>query len=646
MLNLFGVPRLEIAGAGSRTFPTKGFVLVAMLRLAVGETLARTTTAERLWEGTATDPGSNLRQLLASIRRIEHSHGIRFVEADRRQIWLPPDRHHCDLDDFLSVSEIATEAELERYVAQFGSDFLSGMEDHASSDLAAWVAEQRQALFARFTRIAQRGAVTVGGPVAVATLKQLLECSPYDEAILRSLVMEMMQHGTRQDIAETYRRFAERLETDLGTPPESATTLLVAQAVPTMATELRIAGSPRLTGSVQQPQDETVVPRLLILPPRAGPVPARPHEMALARALVEDTTLTLSRLRSFRVYAPHSAFRWGEADGDVSVAAPDADFLVHTRILPADGPGGSSRIAYTLVAEKSGEVLVSDLLRFTPSDLPHRYMDFVQTVSGQIARRIDEATLTAFERSGDASAYTHYLLGRERLRPYDLRSVRAARQSFKRALDVQPGYFPATHMLAHTLNMEWFALGRPDPAPLIEAQRLAEGLIADNPTAPEGHWERGISALYLHQIEEAIEFLDAAEQRAPNHADILADGADALVHLGDHKRARARIATALELNPLAPDDYYWISGSSAFFLGQYAEALSMFERLAGTRPTARIEAACHAMLGNTNKALQCRDAYLEDYPDFKVETWSTIIPMRDPQDIAHMHDAMRRAGFA
>src|SRR5690606_18655033 len=132
---------------------------------------------------------------------------------------------------------------------------------------------------------------------------------------------------------------------------------------------------------------------------------------------------------------------------------------------------------------------------------------------------------------------------------------------------------PALSQLARTMTLEWLERGSTDFSLLYEALHLAQRAIGYEPGDGASLREIGHATLYLRDLDRALSSYQAAQELAPNHADLLADQADVLTHLSRHDAAEAMIQRAFSLNPLAPDDYYWIGGAVSFFRGDYQQAL-------------------------------------------------------------------------
>ena len=169
--------------------------------------------------------------------------------------------------------------------------------------------------------------------------------------------------------------------------------------------------------------------------------------------------------------------------------------------------------------------------------------------------------------------------------------------------------------------------------------------MALNPSDARGHRELGVAQLYARQYEESIDAFTVAEEASPNHADVLADYADTLVHAADLDAAASRIERAIALNPLCPDHYWWTAGGAYYLLGQSPCSIEHIERMADRRPACRLLAASYAMLGEQAEARRCVRIVRAEHPNFRVDTWLSIVPIRDPVRRAHYEQGLRLAGF-
>jgi tetratricopeptide (TPR) repeat protein len=199
-------------------------------------------------------------------------------------------------------------------------------------------------------------------------------------------------------------------------------------------------------------------------------------------------------------------------------------------------------------------------------------------------------------------------------------------------------------MLAFTYSWEWLLLDRPDKAPLQQAIEFASQAIRDDPLDPIGHREMGNAALYLDRTDEALEHLKSAVSLGPHDADVLFNYADLLMHLGHNQAAAVPMDRALELNPLAPDLYFWINGTIRYFLEDYDAAAISFNKMKQPDAASRARAAVEAMRGNRQGAKSLRDSYMARHPEFRLANF--MIPLKDPIAREHYLQGLRSAGFS
>ena len=130
-----------------------------------------------------------------------------------------------------------------------------------------------------------------------------------------------------------------------------------------------------------------------------------------------------------------------------------------------------------------------------------------------------------------------------------------------------------------------------------------------------------------------------------DHADVIADYANTLVHASQPAEGLNKIERAIKLNPLSPDLYFWTAAGASYHLEQYEDAMNYIDRMADPAPAARLAAATAAMAGNTRKARVLVRKVKETYPDFEIDTWLSIVPIREQWQRDHYREGLRRAGF-
>ena len=385
------------------------------------------------------------------------------------------------------------------------------------------------------------------------------------------------------------------------------------------------------------------IPRLLILPPREQAPLVDPLDRELCRSLVADITLTLCRSRLYEIVAPFTALQL--ADGAAGQERVRADYVVDTALVPSRQPTQYPSLSIEVLATATRRQIYRGEVELHSGALLGLHASFCRVLVDSICGQIGTEEIVRFRRTGSASAYVHYLMAMRRSDRTDLASLLRAQKSLERSLRLSPDFVPALGQLARTRTLEWLERGNTDFGLLYEALHLAQRAIGYEPGDGASLREVGHASLYLRDLGTALSSYQAAQELAPNHADLLADQADVLTHLSRHDEAEAMIQRAFSLNPLAPDDYYWIGGAVSFFRGDYQQALDRLTTMRSPGLAMRLMAASAAMLGDHDRARSYRQTALDKDPSFTVDKWTSLYPEPNAGDTARYLDALRLAGF-
>ena len=636
-LCLLGPPVL-LVGAEPAVLPGGACTLIALLMLKFNGPAPRPVLAARLWE-EADQPGAsaNLRQLVKRVRRRQADLGLRLIRADGAYVRTELEGVDVDLDAFRSAPPPATAEALLDFVGLYRGDLLEGV-DAGGAELRAWLAAERAELRDRFVRTVLEGAARVGGEAAAAALDQLTAHEPECDEAWQALVRLRAVLSGPSAAAAVQRAYRAHRASD-----EAAVRATASPA----AREVWL-GAARSLGQPEpgeEPADirspasvaRTGVPRVSILMPHLRPG----DELSLLVAsLLEDVTLGLCRMRTFALISPFASWRIGSRDAVEAAERFGIDYLVSTRLV---GRGDRLRVELVRCADRT--ILWTEHYPISAASLAERYGDIAVRVALSIADAVDEVELRRLRIDNDPTAYRWFLSGQRSLRSLDLPALRRARRAFQAALDIAPGFAPASSGLAQASRLEWLLLARSDKDRLREARDHAVRAVEQDPTDGRGYKELGNSGALLGALGVSLRDLSRAETLAPHNADVLADYAAALMHSSRPEEALQKVEAALVLSPLAPDDYLWIAGSINFFLHRYEAALVHLTQMREPAPAYRLIAACNAMLGHASVTLDFVRKALEVHPDFRIEKWTETIPLLNPDHLAHYAAALRAAGF-
>lgn len=642
ILTLLGSPQLRLPDGSKVELRQKAFALAALLHLEYRGRSRRQSVGERLWETATTQQAStNLRQVLLHTRVLEGRHGFELFEADASYIALSHSIR-LDLVEIQRIRHVVEPAEFLRLVGLYRGGLLDGLTGSAE-ELSRWIETERTRIENQFVTQACSTALRIGGPLAEQALARLAEIQPFADAICQAQMRLARLNGDEFGAQSAYAQFRARLWRTMRAEPEAETTaLLQPSSTLSLAPARPAAPRPRMPLADQTAR----VPRIVLLPPLQE-FSRSETPKHIAPALIEDVTISLCRLRSLTVIAPHSAWQFDPFSAIDEIRSHQIDYAVESRVAPdraAETPGALG-LAVRLIRTAGREIVWTDKFRFGVSDAPARYRDLVNGIAGSLADRVEAAELAAERTSRDPTAYSHYLAGRQDLRSFDLPRVRKARKSFRVSTELAPELAVAESSMARSYVVEWVLRSGSDHALLDKARLHAERAIALDPFDGNGYRELGRAALFVGDLDESLHQFAQAERYAPNHADVLADYADTLTHNSDFAAARERLEAALLLNPMPPDEYWWTLGGIDYFEGHWQDALAALQRMKNHEPALRLMAAAAAMDGDRELARQFRLKALSVQPDFSIASWARRIPMRNQADVDLYIEGLRRAGF-
>lgn len=635
-LRLLGRPSLsDETGNAIPGLPQKAFVLLAMAALGPAEGLTRAEVGQRLWEGAElSQSNANLRQLLFRIRRAEMRSGVLLFDMDGNVIRLSGQIVDSDVRHLLATESIATAGAMHTLTKLYRGDLLETYQEPGKA-LAAWLDTERARLRDWFARLVLEGAPRIDALTAGMALRHLAELSPPSpqaaQALLRHLIATGKIWEARRFLHEAGLKFGHEAEELFGA--EARVLFRPAGAT----TEPRDPADARSTATMGSP-----LPRVALMFSADHDLP---RELAgFARALNEDITIALTRLKTLSVMATHTADQI--AGGQAHMADYfDLDYAVTTRLSPDPMEAGGTRLSVLLERMPTREMLWADRYAFSIEAGPAHYAQVTNSLAWALVNKIERYELRDFETTGDAKAYAHFLAGQEAIKVMDLRDIRRARRHFREALERAPEFAQAVGGIAHTLILEWILRGGADKELLTRARASAERAAELDPLDGNSHRMVGRALLFQGDFQESLARFDRAKQLAPNHADLLVDFADTLMHNSDVQEANVQIEAALKLNPLAPDNYWWASAGIKFFLGDYQAALDHLSRIRNDEPVLRLIAASAAMAGQMTLARSARVRAMAIDPGFRLDDWIAVLPQKNPVYRSLYREALRSAGF-
>ncbi|MBB4305525.1 DNA-binding SARP family transcriptional activator/TolB-like protein [Rhodobium orientis] len=646
-LYTFGNVRLTGRDGQPVPFPEKALLALAYLRSRGATHIARPELARVLWgEQTDADILRNLRQLILRVKARQRELRTSFFHIGDTAIGFDPANLSVDLDD-LDAARAAPPADRLRALLTYMRGVFLADAKFAGEQAQFWVEGERDkylsVLAADVQTLATRRDVRAVADLVKEAAFRLLELDAYNDVAYEALMRVFACQGQLTQAKAIFAQYKTRLWRDLGvSPPQHTLDLSRALRIAEPARQPR--PKPATVASAPAPLASAPVcfPRVALLPP-AGAAPDG-QTGTVAAALLEDVTIGLCRVRTIKTVAPRTArhIATQAAKSTDLLAAKRIGYALETRF---SGCGGRVSLWVELVDVAHENLLWAERFELTPARLPHSYNELVRLTVGTIAGRIEADQLARIDETQQPSAYQHYLLAQRHLRRVDLPEVRRARKAFRASLRDAPDFAGALAGLARTEQLEWLLTARGDDELLHSAETHAlQAILMDGDDAG-GYRALGVTKLFQGAFDESIDAFKGAEVSAPWYADLLADYADTLVHASEPGLALAKINLAIELNPYCPDIYWWTAAGANYFQGRYQPALACINHMEDTNAAVRLAAACWGMLGDKAKANALMRQTMSIFPDFAIDKWLAIMPVKESWQKDQYREGLRKAGF-
>lgn len=585
---------------GDRVNVPKQALLMLAYLYDCRQSVPRKDLAAFLWSGNLQAAGANLRSTLLRLSTATPKSAKPLIGDVAANIVLNFEALRCDLETTESTSGVARLGALTDAVAK---NFLPAYGE-GSTAVAVWVRDVRARL---------------AGELRAEFFKTLNEpSSPQYRGELKRAAMLLLDRDHTDD--EVRIALGERI-----------------------TSYIQVIGEAKDPNSNQVAEDsipiaaDSGIPRIALLPPetledseRAGSV---------ANAVIEDLTISLCVDRSVSVVAPYTAEQ-------IRSSSDKAGLLrQHNVVYALDTKRTGDSLFAQLIFMPRDEIVWATRVQLDSAAITEHRNEIAAAIQRSIIERVGAFHHIVSDFSCKPEAYFAYLEGVQCLSRLGLQNVRRARKHFKQALEYERGFAAALAGIARTLTMEWVLTARGDGDLLQQAEKMAAEAISDDRQFAGGFKEIGVARLYRGNIDGSLEALSNAEDLSPHYADVICSHADSLTHGANPKAALEKVATALDLNPLAPDYYYWTAAGASYFLGEYAETLAYLDRMRDPGPASRLAAASWAMLGDLAKAKAYRQRALRDNPDFDLEAWLAMIPIKEKWQTEHYREGLLKAGF-
>ncbi len=367
--------------------------------------------------------------------------------------------------------------------------------------------------------------------------------------------------------------------------------------------------------------------------------------------ITEDIITDLSKVSGLFVVARHSSFSFKDTTLDVTEigTALGVRYLLEGSVRRA---GDRLRINAQLLDAASGSHLWAE--RYDGAlaevfDLQDRITENVVAALAVTLTRAEQQRamnkptqhLKAYDYVLRGNAY-HHLMTRE--------DNAKAKKMYEQAIALDPGCAPAHAGLAwalvHDFNQAWTSQPEQSMRRALEHARQAVSL--DDGLAM-AHLALGDVYLWSWQQDQAVTEGRRAIALDPSYADGHFALAVFLTYAGHAEEAVLQAKKALRFNPVHANRLYYIALARASFGARnYQDAVQAAEQSLArgfTRSAHVLMAASYAQLGRMVDARRHAEEHLKTDPGFSLDQAMRRVPYKDPADLAHIVNALCKAGL-
>jgi len=253
------------------------------------------------------------------------------------------------------------------------------------------------------------------------------------------------------------------------------------------------------------------------------------------------------------------------------------------------------------------------------------------------------------EGTKNLEAYLKLMQGRAYLVRGNRESNALARRMAEEAIALDPKYAEAYVVLSITHTNDVF-LGTSRPKESIAmAMELTQKALSLNGSLAEARSKLGLLYLWSGRYDEAIAEAERGVELDPNSGQLNYNLSTALRFAGRSQEAIPVILTALRQEPIAPDIYVQQKALAYFQTGDCREAITTCEKGPWREPdnlnSHIIRATVYGFCGREDAARKEAIEALKIRPRFSVESYTRILPYKNPSDRERVVQGLRKAGL-
>ena len=375
----------------------------------------------------------------------------------------------------------------------------------------------------------------------------------------------------------------------------------------------------------------------------------------LSDGITENIITGLSRFRDLTVIASSSAFSYkGKA-----LKIQDVRRELGVRfVLEGSVQKSSDRVRITaqLIDAITGAHLWAEQYDRGAEDIITILDEVTEIIVASLATayggRLRKAWRGRVEKSTpqNIQAFDHFQRGIDIFDDYTPGCMAGARESFLRAIELEPAYAKAYAKIAfsHLIDV-WFGWSEDTAHSMAEALKYATHVIACDDDEAWGHWAMAYCHLFSGQHDRAIAAYQRALELNPNDPDVMCEFGACLSYAGRAEEGVEMVRKAMRLNPHYPEWWLMTIGQIYHDARRYEDAIAALEssQKIDTIGNQLYLAASHAALGHDDRARAAVTRVMHFNPKAAIRSLapSFLDVYKEADDREHLRANLLKAGL-
>ena len=367
--------------------------------------------------------------------------------------------------------------------------------------------------------------------------------------------------------------------------------------------------------------------------------------------ITEDIIIELSKIAELLVVARNSSFAYKGKPTSTRQIGRELN-VRHILEGSVRKSGDRIRITAQLVDVSTGRQLWAERYDRKMSDI-FAVQDEVRTkIISELAVKLsaDDSIRLRRSKNVDPDAYQLLLRGLEALRKYSPGTNEEARELFKKAAAIDPGYARAHANIAYTHIMDVFSGYTKEPERSLELAKQSLTIATQqDPTISQIYLTRSDLFRIQRQFDKSLAAAKKAIQLDPNSDSGYIALAFTLNYMGRHKEGLSSVNIALRLDPNASVFHFFARAMALFHLERYEEAASALTKLVQRNPQflrgRLLLAATYGQLGRTSDAEWEAMEAASLLDGLSIAQQRKIVPYKRQADVNRYLEGLKKAGL-